>query len=153
MSEPTRTQVFVSYSHRDRKLFEEFKTMLAPALREGLVDLWDDTRIAPGAQWRAEIEQALAAARIAVLLVSPSFLASRFIAEQELPPLLQAAEQGGATVYWVYLSACLYEHTPIADYQAAHDIAKPLDALPKAKRQAVMSELCARLVRLARRPL
>ena len=152
MASPKRDKVFVSYSHWDKKLFGEFKTMLAPAIGRGVVDLWDDTQIIPGARWREEIQTALDSARIAVLLVSQNFLASDFIAKNELPPLLKAAEQEGATIFWVYLSSCLYEQTEIAGYQAAHDVSKPLDQLTKPKRQAVLSELCARLVRLAANP-
>jgi len=143
-----RQKIFVSYSHRDKKLFDEFKTMLAPAIRKGIVDIWDDTQIAAGAKWKEEIETALAAAKIAVLLVSPDFLASEFIAKHELPPLLDAAKKEGVTIYWIYLSHCLYEETEIANYQAAHDVSKPLVALTKSKRQAVLSETCHRLIAL-----
>jgi hypothetical protein len=141
-----RDKIFVSYSHKDKKLFEEFRTMLAPAIQNGTVDLWDDTRIAPGAKWEDQIEAALASASVAVLLVSPNFLASHFIVKQELPPLLKAAEEDGVTIFWLYLSACLYEQTEIGSYQAAHDISQPLDRLSKSQRQGVLSEACGRLI-------
>jgi TIR domain len=148
----SRDKIFVSYSHKDKKLFDEFKTMLAPAIRKGVVDLWDDNRIAPGSKWKNEIKKALDSAKIAVLLVSPDFLASEFIAKDELPPLLNAAETEGVTIFWVYLSSCLYEQTGIAKYQSAHDISKPLDSLTKSRRLLIVSEVCHRLIKLAQNP-
>jgi CheY-like chemotaxis protein len=148
----TRDKIFVSYSHEDDKIFKEFTTMLAPVIRTGLVDLWSDRKISTGARWEEEIQEALAATRIAVLLVSPHFLASPFIAGNELPPLLEAAEREGVTIFWIYLSSCLYGHTEIALYQAAHDISRPLDCLPKAQRRAVLSASCAKLIEIANTP-
>lgn len=144
-----RNKIFVSYSHKDGRLFEEFKTMLAPAIQNGLVDVWDDRKILPGERWKEEIEKALKSASVAVLLVSQNFLASHFIAEKELPPLLKAAREEGVAIFWIYLSSCLFEQTEIASYQAAHDTPRPLDRLSKSQRQAVLSEICAKLIRTA----
>jgi hypothetical protein len=147
-----RDQVFISYSHDDQALFEEFKTMLAPAVQAGRLKLWDDTQIPVGAKWRDEIEKALASAKVAVLLVSSNFLASDFITRNELPPLLKATENDGATVFWIYLGACLYEITDIAQYQAAHDLSRPLDQMSKPERQAVFSQIAAKLLPLVPPP-
>ena len=143
-----REKAFISYSHKDKRLFGEFKTMLAPAIRNGVMEIWDDTKIVPGAKWKEEIENALRSARIAILLVSANFLDSEFIAKNELPPLLKAAQEEGVTIFWIYLSSCLYEQTEIVAYQAAHDIARPLDSLKRSERLAVISETCAKLLRL-----
>jgi hypothetical protein len=138
----TRTQVFVSYSHEDAEWLKRLQVHLKPLMRSGDVDLWDDTRIKPGAKWRKEIEQALASAKVAVLLISADFLASDFIDKDELPPLLAAAEQDEAVILSLIVSPSLYEETPsLARFQAANSPKKPLTTLDKAEQEKVLVQV------------
>lgn len=145
MERHSRDQVFISYSHRDKRWLKRLQKMLKPLVRSGTISLWADTAIASGAQWRQELEAALASTRVAVLLVSDEFLASDFIAEHELPHLLEAAEVEGVRILWVYLRACHYEATPIGSYQAAHDIDRPLAELSRPKQDRVLLEISKRI--------
>jgi hypothetical protein len=132
-SQQQRDRVFICYSHSDAEWKNRLTTILKPLERSGTVDYWNDGNIASGTKWRTEIATALKAARVAVLLVSPDFLASDFIHKQELPPLLEAAAANHVTILWVALKASLYKETEIENYQAANDPARPLDSLPPAE--------------------
>src|SRR5690348_15767980 len=89
-----RTQVFVSYSHDDRDWLNRLVQHVAVLERRGLIDVWSDGRIAAGADWEAAIEAALSSAKVAVLLVSPAFLASEFIWKREMPRVFAHLKDG-----------------------------------------------------------
>ena len=74
-------KVFVSYNRKDARWLEELKIRLAPLLQSAQLELWDDTRIVPGTDWKNAIANAISAADIGSLLVTPYFLASQFIAQ------------------------------------------------------------------------
>lgn len=127
-----RSSAFVSYSHKDVKWLDKLNVMLTPYIREGM-DVWSDQNIKPGALWADEIRKALGNAKVAVLLVSPDFLASKFIYENELPPLLEEAECGGLVILWIPIHYSNYKLTKIKDYQAAWEPSQPLAGLSKPK--------------------
>lgn len=131
------SNVFVSYSHQDKKYLEELRTHLAPYIRSGAIAYWDDTKILPGDQWRAQIEKALQTATIAVLLISAYFLASDFITTYELPPLKMAAQQKRLTILCVIVRPCLFEDSELAQFQAVNPPSQPLSVMERSQRDEV----------------
>ena len=149
-----RTKIFVSYSHADRKWLERLQVHLKPLERRGLVELWDDTRIEPSMKWRDEIRAGLDEATIAILLVSADFLASDFIAHNELPPLLLAAEQDGATILPVILSPSAFEQSEALNiFQTVNSPSKPLSRLRMPGREAVFAALAEQIHNIVNKKL
>jgi hypothetical protein len=141
--ESMRDQVFISYGHENKKLMEELLKHLKPYSHSGAFTAWSDKQIAPGSKWFKEIQAALGKARVAVLLVTPGFLASDFIHEHELGPLLKKADAGGVKILWVQLRMCSYEETPLKDYQAVvSPPGKPLAQMDKADRDVAWVQIC-----------
>ena len=152
MAPPIRDKVFISYSHEDQAWLEQLQTMMKPLVRSGAILPWADTMIHTGDDWRDQIRTALTTAKVGVMLVSPHFLASDFIAEVELPALLTAAAQDGLHVCWILLSACLHETSELSRFQAAHDISRPLDSLTPAELNGTLAAIAREINRLATTP-
>jgi hypothetical protein len=154
-----RTKVFVSYSHEDRKWLERLNVHLKPLRLNNSLVVWADDQIEPGARWRDEIEKALSAARVAVLLVSADFLASEFISDVELPALVESAREGGTDILIVILSPILApgETAPmlpavetILQFQTVNNPKTPLKEMEEGKQDEVWVTL-RYLVQLALR--
>jgi WD40 repeat protein len=137
--------VFVSYCHDDQEWRRKFTQMLFPMVRNQRLDVWDDTFIPAGDDWRRNIDEGVRRAAVALLLVSGSYLASRFIMEEELPALVGR----GVRLVPVLVEDCLWDQEPqLAAVQWAHDPGRdgPLGA-------ADPREVAGRIVRVCRKLL
>lgn len=139
---------FISYSRVDEEWLVMIKKFLYVLEEQGVIEFWDDTKIAPGSDWKLEIQQALDSAKAAVLLVSQDFLISDFIRKFELPKLLQDAETKGKKIFWIPVrpSTVLRSHKEIAKFQPlVRDPSKSLDELSKPECEAALVEVSATL--------
>lgn len=127
---PKRHLVFVSYSQGDSPWLERLRLHLKPLERDGLVKVWDDTRVMPGSNRKDDIARAVDSAKVAVLLVSAQYLASDFIIDHELPPLLAAASKDGALICPLIVSPCRFIDLPtLAQFQPFNSPSMPLTSL------------------------
>lgn len=115
----TTQTVFISYSHKD----EAWKDLLVPHLRAlemaGLdMQVWHDRRINGGDKWYPEIQAAIESSTVAVLLISPDFLASEFCVKEEVPALIRRQEQKDMLLIPVLVRACPWKaHRWLRDRQ------------------------------------
>ncbi len=127
---PKRNLVFISYSQHDSPWLERLRLHLKPLERDGLVKIWDDTRVMPGSNRRDDMSKAIDSAKVAVLLISAHYLASDFVIDHELPPLLAAASKDGALVCPLIVSPCRFTNLPsLARFQPFNSPNTPLTSI------------------------
>jgi hypothetical protein len=143
---PPRPFVFISYSRRDAKWLTRLQVHLMPVAQYLNIDLWDDTKITSGMNWRSAIEEAITRAAFAIVMVSADFLASEFITQNELPPLLDAAKNRGALILPVILGPSMFLQIPgLSQYQPMNNPAIPLVNMPKAKQEKELNNIAGRV--------
>lgn len=119
-------KVFISYSHKDESHRDDFEDHLAMLKRRGVVDVWHDRRIAPGEDWKGEIDKNLEEAEIIILLISPSFLASEYCYDVELKRAMERKNEGAAEIISVLVRPCDWFDCEFSKYQAVPKDAQPI---------------------------
>ena len=115
-------ELFYSYAHEDERHLNQLQKHLNVLVTDRLMSHWYDRDIPPGDEWDPKIDERIRSADIILLIVSPSFLASKYIREKEMKIALERHEAGEARVIPVILEECLWERRAVF---------KKLQALPK----------------------
>ena len=122
MSKPV---VFISYSHKNKRLKERLETHLKAVGVD--VDVWSDTRIKAGDDWFGEIRDAMERASLAILVLTTNFLASDFIQNEEMPTLLKRREEEGMIIFPILAKSCAWdEHEWLKKMQIRPSGTKPV---------------------------
>ncbi|MCC7142274.1 MAG: toll/interleukin-1 receptor domain-containing protein [Candidatus Eisenbacteria bacterium] len=139
-------RIFISYSHKDLEYLERLMVHLRPLEKRGMIDTWVDTRLKIGDKWRKEVENALKQASVGILLISADFLASDFIIDDELPPLLRAAEEKGTLILPVIVKPCRFSREKsLNEFQAANSPDEPLSVLDESEREFIYDTIAQRI--------
>ncbi len=137
--------IFISYSHKDIEWLEKLSVHLKPMMRGEKITIWDDRQIQPGTDWEKEINNKIASSRVAILLVTPNFLASDFIQEQELPKILEQHYRGHTTIFWIAISYSNLSSSVLRKIQCANDPDKPIDSLSSSQQNKVLAEIAGKI--------
>ena len=121
-----KINIFISYAHSDEKWLSKLKTHLKVLSKYYTIDYWEDTKLRGGDKWKEEISKAISKANVAILLVSTEFLASDFISNDELPPILRKAQDEGTRILPLIVSPCAYEESELGQFQAINSPDKTL---------------------------
>ncbi len=105
----TKPTIFISYSHKDEACMERLVSHLGVLQHEGLFDLWYDRRIDGGEDLETKIEEGMAKASVAILLVSRHYLTSNFILKKEVPRLMERRENEGIHILPIIVKPCVWE--------------------------------------------
>jgi formylglycine-generating enzyme required for sulfatase activity len=115
---------FISYAHNDLAMFKTFRCQVRRIEQAFPVDFWDDEQLRAGTMWNDNIRAAIDRAEVFILLISPSFVASRFIQDEELPAIRERGKKVGGIIFPVILMPCEWK-----------DVAEPLQAIPASDRR------------------
>jgi hypothetical protein len=169
---PTSTSpaIFISYAHKDnestdpaKRWLDRLKEHLEPLVQQGEIAVCSDYDIELGDDWHEHIQQHLDGAQAAVLLVSPAFLASKYIRNSELPVLFRNAKDQGVKIIPIILRPCLFaesrfkypdpqtgpEEFTLASLQAAGSPAKALSEMTEGEQDRALLKVAQTLAKLA----
>ncbi len=86
-----KVNIFVSYAHRNSDLaknfIDEFYDFIKPS-KSFEYAIWNDLELKPGDNWNEEIISNLDKSDCGILLISTSFLNSKYITKLEIPKLI-----------------------------------------------------------------
>jgi hypothetical protein len=118
MSENRPHNIFISYAHTDAIHFAELVKHLTPLRIRKLISPWTDQEILPGMDWQKEINQAIEAADIFILLVSIDFINSDYCMGVEMKRALERRAAGQLQMVPIILSSCNWENLDFAKLNA-----------------------------------
>jgi hypothetical protein len=121
-------EVFISYSHKDRKFRDELATHLSNLRNQGVISDWYDGDIPPGTEWKTQIMDHLKTAQVILLLISADFMASNFCYGIELKESIARHDANQARVLPVVLRPTDWEGAPFAKLQMLPSDARPISA-------------------------
>lgn len=119
-------KVFISFAHADKDYKDTLLKHLVPLVRRKFIQVWNDDNIVAGEDWEGEILKNLHSSDIAILLISPDFLASDFINDFEIPKMLERHERNEIVLIPIIVRPVLFSATEISKLQGLPSEGNPI---------------------------
>ncbi len=147
---PSRATIVVCFSDADAKLKSQLMVHLGALQHLGRIDLWSADSLVPGQVQSAELEQRLIDAKVALLLISPTFLVSSFIAEGDSAKILKRRVANGLMVVPLILRDCVWrEHPLLRQLKPLPRDGTPIAKLPGHRRDEALRKIALAVARIA----
>lgn len=147
-------KIFISYSHDDEYLKDEFIKHLMIYQNKQMIKIWHDRKIDPGMEWHEEITKELNSCDIAVLLISQNFMNSHFINHEEFIKFVDRSNKGEVYIFPIYLRHCNWSIDDIlSSLQMLPRDNKPIESFTtrQGKRNKVLSEIANEIAEISKR--
>jgi hypothetical protein len=158
--------IFISYAHKDNekknvedKWLDKLMEHISPLALDESVNIWSDEKIESGKNWHQEIQHALESAKVAVLLISPAFLGSKYIRTNEIPVILKNASKNGVIILPIIIRPCLFnemtflypdpksgpERIKLSDFQSVNSPDRALNGLTENEQDLILLSVAQRI--------
>ncbi|XGV96223.1 MAG: GUN4 domain-containing protein [Leptolyngbya sp. BL-A-14] len=121
-------KIFYSYSRKDLDMRNALENHLSALREAGKISTWHDLELEAGTEWEPTILHKLDTADIILLLISSSFIASKYCYGTELKRAIARHEAGTARVIPIILRPCDWNHSyvPFSKLNVLPTHAKPI---------------------------
>lgn len=123
-------KIFFSYSHEDESYRNQLEKHLSVLMHEGSIEMWHDRRLLAGSFVDTEIDYQIDSADIILLLVSATFLSSRYCYSVEMKRALTRQGKNEVQIIPVIVHACDWRNSIIGKLLAAPKDGKPISSWP-----------------------
>lgn len=125
---PEPLDVFISYSVKDENFKEELETHLVMLRRTGVIRPWHSKQAEAGIEWREEVSDLIDRSQIILLLISPNFLKSDDLYEEEMGRAMKRQAAGdGVRVIPIILRSVDISETPFKELVSLPRDNRPVD--------------------------
>jgi TIR domain len=110
--QPELIFISCSTSRQDRKFLEMLMLHFQVLQNEGRIEIFTHDALPPGTLWQQEARFNIERAAAAILLISPKYLVSKDLMEDQLPRLLEQAQKRGTAILPLLVEPSMFYHLP-----------------------------------------